>query len=140
MLAGALAAWRHFGPHSPAGPGLSAPAPPVIASPLRLGAYYLQEGARVPVRPGEPPLATGSELTLEPVNPRGKSLYLLEITGQGHAELYDQQQLDKVHWGWSIDGPPPSETLLLLSADHPLSDAGRRSSPTRSTAWNYRRR
>jgi hypothetical protein len=124
VLAGSFAAWRHFAARPPES-GSAAPTPPVVASAPRLGAYYLREGARVPLRPGEPPLATGAELILEPVSAPGKSLYLLEITGQGHAELYDQQQLDKVHWGWSIDGPPASETLLLLSTDHPLSDAER---------------
>lgn len=129
LLAASFAAWRHFRPQTRPAPGGSAPTPSVVSSlstSPRLEVYHLEEGARVPLDRGEGPLASGSELTLVPVGAQGKSLYLLEISGEGHAELYDQQQLEKVRWGWSVDGPPASETLLLLSSDHPLPEAERR--------------
>lgn len=69
-----------------------------------------------------PPLPRGTQLKISLKRPPELGhLYILELNGVGQVGFHDEEQLVEAEWGWIVDGPPPSETLIALLVRDPLS-------------------
>jgi eukaryotic-like serine/threonine-protein kinase len=82
----------------------------------------LRDGREVLFDKHSPPPSVGDELRITWGRPRG-TRYLLVLGGNGPATLLNRQQVQAGGWRLTTNGPPPSQTLLLLESPRPLSAA-----------------
>lgn len=98
-----------------------------------LGLFYYQDNNTLRwLDDNAPPVRGGQFLKVVIATARaddGKTVvpYLLAIEGDGSAHLYDQHQLAAVEGDWRVGIDADCETLLVLAADHELSDDERTS-------------
>lgn len=100
----------------------SSPAPVVRGDgPELVIRQYKPSGEMPTVDEYSRPFSLGDPLQLQVIGPSSsKFLYVLEIGGDGHANIHTKKELEKVYWGWKITGPPPTETIILLVSTQEL--------------------
>lgn len=67
-----------------------------------------------------PALVLGDMLLLQTSPVSEKFRAILAFGGDGQAQIYPEAVLAEMGWGWTITGPPPSETIILLVSNQPL--------------------
>lgn len=89
--------------------------------------YQVGERGEVPALLSETSgsVPVGTMLKIQSSRFTGTNLHLLALAGDGKARLYSTRELEKYNWGWRIDGPLPTETLLLLRFPAQLTDSER---------------
>ena len=92
---------------------------------LRL--FAVARGRRVLIGPGDlvPPDASG--LVADATAPPGWSRYVVLFGAEGDARVLDDQQLVRMQWTLPLAGPPPAQTILLVTVPRPLTDEERTS-------------
>jgi pimeloyl-ACP methyl ester carboxylesterase len=95
--------------------------PPAPAPGPELRLFILQPGGRTFLTANSAPLSRGDQLVLSPTVAPGRFAYVLALDGAGKAHIHTSEALDEVGWGWEVEGPPPTETLILLSTARALT-------------------
>jgi non-specific serine/threonine protein kinase/serine/threonine-protein kinase len=91
-----------------------------LSADLRL--FKVIEGKRLMIMPGDPPLLRGSRITATATAAPGWSRYLLVFGAAGAAQLVPEAEFSRADWSLPVQGPPPSQTVLLIASPRPLSD------------------
>lgn len=97
--------------------------PAAIRPQLRL--FAVSAGQRVPLGPARtiPPSANSFVAAAEV--PPGWSRYLVVFGAEGPGKVLDEQQLAQTRWTLPLTGPPPSQTVLLLTLRRKLTQVER---------------
>jgi tetratricopeptide (TPR) repeat protein len=90
---------------------------------LRLA--LVRDGSNVPLDKYAPPPVIGEDLRLSWKGGGGQAEYVLVLGGEGRASLLSREEIAAAGWQLKASGPPPSQTLLLISASHALAPAER---------------
>jgi tetratricopeptide (TPR) repeat protein len=101
----------------------SADAIPAVEPVLRLS--VVRNGAEVPVDKRAAPPVLGEDLRVSWRPAAGRVEYVLSIGGEGRATLMSSDELAAQGGRLRTNGPPPSQTLLLLTLPRALADAER---------------
>jgi hypothetical protein len=97
--------------------------PAAVAPSLRLSAVV--RGERVLLGPGDPVPLGARGLVADAKGPPGWLRYVVLFGAEGDATILDERQLDKAQWTLPLAGPPPAQTILLLTVPRPLTDGER---------------
>lgn len=80
-----------------------------------------QDGVIRPIDHNHGAVPLHSTLRLNFGSDKSAFRYLLTLSGDGHSVIYREADLAQHNYGWSIEGPLPTETLILLTGTKPLS-------------------
>lgn len=97
-----------------AGAALGQPADPE----LRLA--IVRDGTDVPLDKHARPPAVGDDVRLSWRPLQGQSQYVLVLGGEGRASLLSRDEIAAAGWRLKTNGPPPSQTLLLITSSRAL--------------------
>ncbi len=92
--------------------------------PPSIRVMLVHDGARVPLEAGRPPSAD-TELLVSPSGGTPGSRYLLLFGAEGPPQLLDDRDLSGNAWTVRAAGPPPAQTIMLLTTVRPLTAADR---------------
>jgi hypothetical protein len=90
---------------------------------LRL--FRVEHGRRIPLGPRDQP-AVRATIAAVTRTPPGWTDYLLVFGAEGPAQLLDRSSAADREWTLTAAGPPPTQTVVLISLPAPLSDAAKR--------------
>jgi non-specific serine/threonine protein kinase/serine/threonine-protein kinase len=76
---------------------------------------------RVLFQPGDPPPQVSTPIAVTPTVSPGWTTYLLVFGAEGPASLLEEADLKRSGWVVPAAGPPPSQTILLVSSARALS-------------------
>ena len=87
----------------------------------------VRDGTNVPVRFDEHarPPAMGDEMRVSWRQSSSQSQYVLVFGGEGKASLLSRDEVAAAGWRIKANGPPPSQTLLLITSPHALESTDR---------------
>jgi hypothetical protein len=85
----------------------------------------VRNGVNVPFDKHTAPPAVGDEMRLSWRAVDGQSQYVLVMGGEGRANLLSRDEVAAAGWRIKANGPPPSQTLLLITASHSLEGGER---------------
>jgi len=88
--------------------------------------FAIDHGKRVAIGAKEPFPASATSVAAAARLPAGLIGYVLMFGAQGGATVFDQVELDRAKWTLPLTGPPPAQTILLLTLPRRLSADERR--------------
>ncbi len=93
----------------------------VLPTEMRL--FKMLGDRRVLIQAGDPPPRAQSAIAVSATTSPGWTRYLLMFGAEGPASLIEETQLQQSGWVVPAAGPPPAQTILLVSSPRRLSDA-----------------
>jgi len=91
----------------------------------KLKIAIIRDGGEVPLGNGSLAPAIGEELRISWQVNEVRSQYLLMLGGQGPPTMLSRDEVAAAGWRVRTNGPMPSQTLLVLDLQDPLSDSAR---------------
>lgn len=83
--------------------------------------FRLTDQGRVLVQSGDPPLREGARVVAVGTASAGWTRYLLLLGARGPGRLLEEHEMTGQGWTIAVDGPSPSQTILLLAVPHALT-------------------